>query len=202
MRHHVALSALSLALLGLPLAAQGVTGGLQAGLSLPVGDFKDKSDWGTNQFFGAHIGGHIDFNITTNHEVRGQLTYHSFPGSGWGGNRDYQNDFKVLQVGADWVYHFQNPSQGWYVIAGASLNDIKRESEYWPNSGNNSFRTSYSASQSGKIGVRGGGGLTFNKMFSVEGTLNQVMTDKYGNDGFGFRTATWAQVSAVFRFGG
>ena len=190
MRHRVALT---LALLGLPLAAQDITGGLQTGLSLPVGDLKDKSDWGTNQFFGAHIGGHLDFNLTPHHQVRGQLTYHNFPGSGWGGSRDYKNDFKILQVGADWVYHFQSPSQGWYTVAGVSINNIKRDSS--------SVGFSDSASQSGKIGVRGGGGFTFNRMFSLEGTLNQVTTDKNGNDPFGFDTATWAQVSAVFRFG-
>ncbi len=190
MRHRVALT---LALLGLPLAAQDITGGLQTGLSLPVGDFKDKSDAGTNQFFGAHIGGHLDFNLTPHHQVRGHLTYHNFPGSGWGGGADIQNEYKVLQVGADWVYHFQSPSQGWYTIAGASLNSIKDDYS--------GVRFSGSASQSGKIGLRGGGGFTFNRMFSLEGTLNQVFVDKNGNDGFLFDTATWAQVSAVFRFG-
>ncbi|WP_243303166.1 outer membrane beta-barrel protein [Geothrix oryzisoli] len=190
MRHRVALA---LALLGLPLAAQDITGGLQTGLSLPVGDLKDKTDFGTNQFFGAHIGGHLDFNITSHHQVRAQLTYHSLPGSGWGGPNDFTNDFKILQVGADWVYNFQSPNQGWYTIAGASLNSVKDDYS------GNGF--SGSASQSGKLGLRGGGGYTFSKMFSLEGTLNQVFVDKNGSDGLGFDTATWLQVSAVFRFG-
>lgn len=190
MRHRVALA---LALLGLPLAAQDITGGLQTGLSLPVGDLKDKTDFGTNQFFGAHIGGHLDFNITSHHQVRAQLTYHSLPGSGWGGVDDVKNDFKILQVGADWVYHFQGPNQGWYTIAGASLNSVKDDYS------GNGF--SGSASQSGKLGLRGGGGYTFNQMFSLEGSLNQVFVDKNGSDGLGFDTATWVQVSAVFRFG-
>ena len=190
MRHRLALA---LALAGLPLAAQDITGGLQTGLSLPVGDLKDKSDFGTNQFFGAHIGGHLDFNIAPHHQIRGQLTYHSLPGSGWGGPADAKNDFKILQIGADWVYSFQSPNQGWYTIAGASLNSVKDDFS------GNGF--SGSASQSGKLGVRGGGGYTFSRMFSLEGTLNQVFVDKNGNDGFGFDTATWLQVSAVFRFG-
>jgi hypothetical protein len=190
MRHRIALS---LALLGLPLAAQDITGGLQTGLSLPVGDLKDKDGYGTNQFFGAHVGGHLDFNLNSHHQVRAQLTYHNFPGSGWGGNNDFTNDYKILQVGADWVYNFQNPNQGWYTIAGASLNSVKND---WDGGG-----FSGSASQSGKLGLRGGGGYTFNRMFSLEGTLNQVFVDKNGSDGVGFDTATWAQVSAVFRFG-
>lgn len=190
MRHRIALA---LALLGLPLAAQDITGGLQTGLSLPVGDLKDKSDLGTNQFFGAHIGGHLDFNLTRNHQVRAQLTFHDLPGSGWGGVFDAENDYKILQVGADWVYSFQGPDQGWYTIAGASVNSVKVDYS------GNGF--SGSASQSGRIGVRGGGGFTFNRMFSLEGTLNQVFVDKNGTDGFGYDTATWVQVSAVFRFG-
>ena len=187
MRNRVALS---LALLGLPLMAQNITGGLQTGLSLPVGDLKDKDGVGTNQFFGAHIGGHLDFNLTSHHQVRAQLTYHNLPGSGWGGFNDFQNDYKILQVGADWVYSFQSPDQGWYTVAGASINSIKNDYT------GNGF--SGSDSQSGRIGVRGGGGYTFNWMFSLEGTLNQVSVSK--ND-FGYDTATWAQVSAVFRFG-
>ncbi|MDP1833050.1 MAG: hypothetical protein Q8K67_13405 [Geothrix sp.] len=181
-------------LVGTTLSAQDFTGGLQTGLSLPVGDLKDKSGFGTNQFFGAHVGGHLDFNLTSHHQVRAQLTYHNLPGSGWGsGYGDIQNDYKILQAGADWVYHFQNPSQGWYTIAGASLNSIKDDYSGIGFSG--------SASQSGKIGVRGGGGYTFNSFFSLEGTLNQVFVDKNGSDGFGFDTATWVQASAVFRFG-
>lgn len=185
--------AFTLALAGLSLQAQDITGGLHTGLSLPVGDLKDKRDFGTNQFFGAHIGGHLDFNLTSHHEVRAQLTYHNLPGSGWGGPDDVKNDIKILQIGADWVYHFQSPNMGWYTIAGASLNSVKDDYSAIGFSG--------SSSQSGKLGVRGGGGYTFNRSFSLEGTLNQIFVDKNGSDGLGFDTATWAQVSAVFRFG-
>ena len=184
---------IALALVGATLSAQDITGGLHVGLSLPEGDLKDKSDYGTNQFFGAHVGGHLDFNLTPQHQVRGQLTFQSFPGSGWGGNNNFKNDYKLFQVGADWVYNFQSRDQGWYIVAGATINSVKNEWE--------TYKTSGSSSQSGKIGVRGGGGFTFNRMFSLEGTLNQVSVDKNLNDGFGFDSATWVQVSAVFRFG-
>lgn len=184
---------IAFALVGATLSAQNITGGLHTGLSLPVGDLKDKTDWGTNQFFGAHIGGHLDFIITPHHEVRGVVTFQNFPGSGWGGTRDYKNDYTALQVGADWVYHFQGLNQGWYTVAGASLNSIKND---YTGSG-----VSGSASQSGKLGVRGGGGYTFNSLFSLEGTLNQIFVDQNPTNGYGFDTATWVQVSAVFRFG-
>jgi hypothetical protein len=190
MRHRIALA---LVLMGLPLAAQDFTGGLQAGFSLPVGDLKDKSGAGTNQTLGIHFGGHLDFAVAPHQEVRAQITYHSLQGSSWGGFYDPQNDFKILQVGADWIYHFQGSAQGWYSIAGVSLNNIKDD---YSGSG-----FSGSASQSGKLGVRGGAGYTFTKQFSLEGSLNQILVDKNGNDGFGFDTATWLQVSAVFRFG-
>jgi hypothetical protein len=185
--------AATLALGGLALAAQDINGGVYTGLSLPVGDLKDKSDFGTNQFFGAHVGGHLDFTLTPHHEVRAHLTLQKFPGSGWGGPFDYKNDYTALQVGADWVYHLQGPRTGWYTVAGASLNSIKGEVD--------STASSFSASQSGKFGVRGGGGFAFTPTFSLEGTLNQIFVDKGGRDGFGFDTATWVQVSAVFRFG-
>jgi hypothetical protein len=185
--------AATLALGGMGLAAQDINGGVYTGLSLPVGDLKDKADFGTNQFFGAHVGGHLDFTLTPHHEVRAHVTYQRFPGSGWGGPFDYKNDITALQAGADWVYHYQSPRTGWYALAGASLNSIKADTD--SNAG------SLSASQSGKFGVRGGGGYAFSPSFSLEGTLNQIFTDKGGRDGLGFDTATWLQVSAVFRFG-
>jgi len=185
--------AVTLALTGMTLSAQDINGGVYTGLSLPVGDLKDKTDFGTNQFFGAHVGGHLDFTLTPHHEVRAHVTLARFPGSRWGGPADFSNDFTALQVGADWVYHFQGPRIGWYTLAGASLNSIKDDFS------GNGF--SASSSQSGKLGVRGGGGYTFSKMFSLEGTLNQIFVDQNGSNGFGFDTATWAQVSAVFRFG-
>jgi len=192
MRHPLALSLL-LVCSGAALSAQDINGGLYTGLSAPQGDLKDLSGYGTNQLLGLHVGGHLEFNLTPHHEVRGHVTFQNFPGSGWGGPVNPKNDFKALQVGADWVYHFQNPRLGWYTIAGASLNSLKDDYS----------RVGYSASasQSGKLGVRGGGGYTFSSFFSLEGTLNQVFVDKNGADGFGFDTATWAQVSAVFRFG-
>lgn len=176
------------------LLAQEVNGGLHTGLSLPIGDLTDRTNAGTNQVLGIHIGGHLDFNITPHHQVRAQLTYHSFPGSRW--NSGWKNDYRDLQVGAEWVYNFDTPSRGWYVLAGAHLNSFKVEAE------NDLFPyPTYTATQSGRLGIRGGGGYTFNKNFSLEGHLNQVSVDKYGSDGFGFDTATWVQCSAVFRFG-
>ncbi|WP_306590917.1 outer membrane beta-barrel protein [Geothrix sp. 21YS21S-4] len=195
MRHR---AVLTLAFLALPLAAQDITGGLYTGLSLPGGDLKDKSGWGTNQFFGVHVGGHLEFPIAPRQEIRAHLTYQSFPGSGWGGFENAQNDFKILQAGADWVYRFRSPNLGWYALAGASLNSVKNDWEYTDGAG---IRRGGSYSQSGKLGARGGAGYIFNRNFSVEGTLNQVFVDKHGGDGFNFDTATWLQASAVFRFG-
>lgn len=193
---HAAIIALTLA--GAGLQAQDMTGGLHTGLSLPVGDLKDKAGYGTDQFFGTHVGGHLDFNLTSHHQVRAELTYQSFPGSSWSGLVGAQNDLTFLQVGADWVYHFQSPKQGWYSIAGATINSVKSE---WEQTNRAGFHISGTSSQSGKLGVRGGAGFTFNRWFSLEGTLNQVFVDQNGSNGLGFDTATWLQASAVFRFG-
>ena len=182
----------TLTLTGALLSAQDITGGLSTGLSAPEGDLKDKSGFGTNQLLGVHVGGHLDFNLTSHHQVRGHLTFQDFPGSNWGFSGP-KNNFKAIQVGADWVYHFENPHHGWYTIAGGSINSLKDDYS----------RPGYSASasQSGKLGVRGGGGYTFTPSFSLEGTLNQVFVEAGGSNGFGFATATWVQASAVFRFG-
>ena len=183
---------------GAALSAQSITGGVYTGLSLPVGDLKDKSDLGTNQFFGAHVGGHLDFQVAPRHEVRAHLTLQNFPGSGWGGFAASKNDYKALQAGADWIYRFEGLHRGWYSVAGANLNQIKSDWEYVNGAGR---WTSGSSTQSGKLGVRGGAGYIFNRTFALEGTLNQIFVDKSGADGFGYDTATWLQVSAVFRFG-
>src|SRR5574337_19320 len=82
--------ALALATVALPAQSVDINGGLHTGLSLPVGDLHDKTGLGTNQFFGAHIGGHLDFNLTPHHQIRGHLTYHNMPGSGWGGPDDFK----------------------------------------------------------------------------------------------------------------
>jgi hypothetical protein len=189
---------IALALTGAGIQAQEMTGGVHTGLSLPVGDLKDKAGYGTDQFFGTHVGGHLDFNLTSHHQVRAELTYQYFPGSSWDSMAGAQNDLKFLQIGADWVYHFQSPKQGWYSIAGATINSVKSEWEQVTGSGQLISGTS---SQSGKLGVRGGAGYTFNRWFSLEGTLNQVFVDQGGSNGLGFDTATWLQASAVFRFG-
>ena len=194
MRHALTLAAL---LAGSALAAQTPTINLATGLSLPMGDLKDRADFGTNQFFGTHLGGQLNFAITSRHAVRAQLTYQHFPGSSWGGFAAARNDFGALQAGADWVYQLDQPYRGWYTIAGASLNQVKDSWDYVNGAGR---RVSGSSSQGGKLGVRGGGGYAFSRRFALEGTLNQIFVDANGGDGFGFDTATWIQVSAVFRF--
>ncbi|MBS1767949.1 MAG: outer membrane beta-barrel protein [Acidobacteria bacterium] len=176
------------------LSAQGVNlnGGVSVGGAAPVGDLHDKDSLGTNSIFGVQVGGHLDFNLTDHHQVRAHLDYISMPGDRW--DSGWKNDYRVLQAGADWVYNFQGPEQGWYSIAGASFNAIKVSAD------DRYTGASYDASQSGQLGVRGGAGYTFNRAFSLEGTLNQVFVDKNGPNGFGFDTATWVGVSAVFRF--
>ncbi|HZU53530.1 MAG TPA: hypothetical protein VFF77_06520 [Holophagaceae bacterium] len=183
-----------LALIATGLSAQGVdlNGGVSAGAALPVGDLYNKADLGTNALLGVQVGGHLDFNITSHHQVRAHLDYIYMPGSRWGSG--WKNDYRTLQIGADWVYNFDAPESGWYTVAGASINDMKVSFD------NDQFPASGDASQSGRFGVRGGAGYTFNRNFSLEGTLNQVFVDKTGNDGFGFDTATWIGATAVFRF--
>lgn len=204
------LSAVPLALLasaGLGLSAQNLTGGLFTGLSLPMGDLKDKHVWGTGQAVGAHVGGYLDFSLTPHHQLRAHLTFQNFPGSNWETPFGFHNKnaYTDLQAGADWIYRIQGPNRGWYTIAGASLNTMRNERDYilvtGPFTAPQAAQVRSSQSQNGRIGLRGGAGYTFNRSFALESTLNQVFVDSGGSNGFGFTNANWAQVSAVFRFG-
>ncbi len=175
------------------LSAQSVEmrGGVMAGLSMPGGDLKDKRELGTNNALGVHVGGHLGFQLDRHHELRAHLTLIKMPGSQWD---SWTNDYSMTQVGGDWVYNFESPNRGLYTVAGLAFTQIKVEAE--------SDHFYDNASQSGKIALRGGLGYSFNRLFSLEGTLNHVSVEKNGSDGFGFDTGLWLQVSAVWRFGG
>jgi Outer membrane protein beta-barrel domain len=184
-----------------PLAhAQEFNGGVLGGLTLPVGDLQGKNTFGTNSVFGIHVGGHLDINFTQNHQLRPQISYHILPGSRWGNG--VKTEFRNLQLGADYVYNFESPNQGWYFLAGAHLNNLKAEYDgtvFVPGFGNvGGFNSS--ASQSSKFGQRVGGGYTFNRTVSLEGHYNRAEVNKFGSDGFGFDEANWVQISAVIRF--
>ena len=84
---------------------------------------------------------------------------------------------------------------GWYTIAGASLNSVKDD---YNGAGGVSAAAPARAASSASAAAAA---TPSTRCFSLEGTLNQVFVDKNGSDGFGFDTATWVQVSAVFRFG-
>lgn len=61
-----------------------------------------------------------------------------------------------------------------------------------------SFHPDFEVTQSGRMGVRVGGGYSFNRLFSLEGHLNSVSVEK---DRLGYDAINWLAVSAVFRFG-
>jgi hypothetical protein len=207
---HKALSAVRLALLasaGLGLSAQNLTGGLYTGLSLPMGDLKDKRIWGTGETVGAHVGGYLDFSLAPHHQLRVHLTFQNFPGSNQETPFGFHNKnaYTDLQAGADWIYRIQGSGRGWYTLVGASLNNLRNERDdifitgFFPTQ--QAFQVRSTQSQNGRFGLRAGVGYTFNRSFALESTLNQVFVDSGGPNGFGFTDANWAQVSAVFRFG-
>ena len=192
---------------GTSLMAQSVrmNGGLQVGLGLPTGDFADKKTsngefLGANDGLGIHFGGHLDFNFTQHHQLRLIANINGFAskkqdiysGGFYDGTR--QNAFGVSQFGADYVYNAGTPSRGGYFLAGLNLNQVKAKAEY-------SDYPDPEVTQSGRIGIRVGGGYNFNRIFSLEGHLNSVAVDKSGPDGLGYDSITWVSVSAVFRFG-
>ncbi len=198
----VALTCLSAA----GLAAQTrMNGGIQTGLNVPTGDFADRKNpfgdyIGAHEGLGLHFGGHLDFNFTPRNQLRLHLTVNGFAGKEqdiytagtYDGTR--QNAFSVVQLGGDYVHNFLSPSRGGYVLAGASFNQIKSKYDF-------SNYIDDERSQSGRLGLRIGGGYTFNRLFSLEGHLDRVSVEKAGTEGLGLDSLTWATVSAVFRFG-
>jgi hypothetical protein len=190
-----------LLLAGSSLLAQSPTlnGGLQAGFNFPVGDFADKKEAGyyvgANGGLGLHFGGHLDFNFTSNHQLRLILNANGFASKEQTilGNTQ-QNTFSVAQFGGDYVFNLDSPSRGGYFLVGLNVNKVKATYELagFPD---------VEANQSGRMGVRVGGGYTFNRVFSLEGHLNSVSVEKTGADGLGMDSLTWLSVSAVFRFG-
>jgi hypothetical protein len=198
--------AVSLAFAGQNLSAQNLTGGLLTGFSAPVGDLKDKQFWGTGQSLGYHFGGFLDFNLTTNHQIRTSLTYQAFPGSKSNVLAGFylKSSISDLQLGADWLYHFEGTGKGWYSLAGVSLNNMRNERDYALVIGTVTnpqvIQATSTETQNGRIGFRAGVGYSFTKSFSFEGTLNQVLVEKTGNSGFGFNTANWAQFSVAYHF--
>lgn len=186
---------LSLAATGLHAQKVEVRGGVLAGLSSPIGDLNNKHNYGTNSMLGINVGGHLDIHFNRHHQLRPHLTYTHMPGSEWSNvGPDFKNKFSTMQLGADWVYSFDHPDRGLYSVLGLSFAQIKREIEV------NGFSAG-TYTQSGKLALRGGLGYSFSPLFGLEGHVNQAQVTTGGNDGFGFDTATWMQVSAVWRFG-
>lgn len=194
-------------LLGPALLAQqpNITGGFHGGLSAPFGDFADKKNAygdyvGVNEGLGIQIGGHVNVEFDRHHQLRLQVTALGFAGQEQdiytGGFYDgtRQNAFGIFQLGADYLYHFQSPSKGGYILGGLSLNRVKATYEF-------SHYPDVNVTQSACPGFRVGGGYHFNRIFSVEGSLNSVSVDKNGSDGLGFGTLTWMSFDAVLRFG-
>ncbi|MDP2875631.1 MAG: hypothetical protein Q8O00_05550 [Holophaga sp.] len=134
----------------------GVHGGLAlptgtfATAETPSGDHL-----GANRGAGAQIGGHLDINLTVHHQVRFNVTIQAFVDgsedrdtsySGSGSWHDWDDDwddwfhrssssdnknavsnvFGILQAGCDYVYNFQSPSKGPYVLAGIHINSLSK----------------------------------------------------------------------------
>jgi len=146
---------------------------------------------------GLHFGGHLDLNFTRHHQLRLHATANGFASKEQEYNSygdTYQNTFSLAQLGGDYVYNFDSPTKGGYFLAGLNLNQVKatyKDSGY----------PDVEVSQSGRVGMRIGGGYNFNRAFSLEGHVNSVSVDKNGTDGLGFDAITWVTLSAVVRFG-
>jgi hypothetical protein len=190
------------ALAALTASAQNtaINGGMQVGLGFPAGDFASKKESnlfvGANQGIGMHFGGHLDFNYNPNHELRLILNFNGFASKeqdiGFG---TQQNSFSIAQLGADYVYNFSSYLKGGYIFGGLNFNRVYAKYEL-------STFGNADATQTGRVGLRIGGGYNFNRVFSLEGHFNNVSVQKDGDDGMGMDAISWAAVTCSFRFGG
>jgi len=177
-----------------------INGGMQVGLNFPVGDFASKKESGyfvgANQGLGINWGGHLDFNYNPNHELRLILNFNGFASK----EQDVyfgtqQNKFSITQLGADYVYNVTSYLRGGYFLVGLNFNRVDARYQF-------SALGNAETTQTGRVGFRIGGGYNFNRVFSLEGHLNNVSVQKDGDDGLGMDAISWAAVTCSFRFGG
>lgn len=189
-----------------------IRAGVIGGLAMPFGSLKNSTGQGTNNNLGYNIGGHVDFNFTQHHQLRTSLIFGSFSGSEW--SQSYpkkhhpkliitdtqKNNFQTLQVGADWVYNFENPDKGWYTVLGANVTNIKNNWDERTFVNDHPVSENSGTAKQNVLGFRAGAGYNFNKTISLEGTYNVACVNKDGSNGFGFSTANWLGASLVVRF--
>ena len=172
------------------LAGDGTSFGLLAGLNHPFGELHHNQYLGTNSPTGIHAGVEIQTALNQKNDLRAQLAFYTFPGQRWD-TVDQKNNYTNIQLSGDWIHSFSEAQQHAYFLAGATLNRF--HADY-----NGSI--SGSATQTGALGLRVGGGFAFSNFFRLEGHFNQVMVKRNGSTGLGFTPAQWFQVSTIFHF--
>ncbi|MBI3131849.1 MAG: outer membrane beta-barrel protein [Acidobacteria bacterium] len=184
-------------LLLLSLTALAASGGphfgVVAGLASPVGELRHHDQLGTHFGFSAHLGLVAQGRLNDRNELRGQLTFLSFPGHSFPASKAWP-DYRDLQMGLDWVHGFRGLDRSAYMLVGVTVNRFQ-VSPGGPFAGSMDSQT-----QSGALGGKVGGGFAFSRRFRLEGQFNQVQIKRFGASGLGFTPAQWVQASAVFQF--
>jgi hypothetical protein len=184
-----------------------VSFGLLGGLSTPIGALYSEENCGTNKRLGYHLGGFVDFNLTTHHQLRTSLSYSKLPGSSWDHEynvikhhhlfevaKSYTNTYTLKQLGADWVYNFDTSIIGWYSILGLNYFQFKNDGEYIKSINDHIVCEETYTDKQSLLAFKGGVGYNFNPTISLESTYNQGSVSK---NTFGFNKAKWLQTSLV-----
>lgn len=187
----------SACLLILSLTALGASDsprfGVVAGLASPMGELRHNDQLGTHSSFGAHLGLVAQGRLNDQNELRGQLTYLSFPGHSLFASKAWP-DYTGLQMGLDWVHGFRGLDRSAYILVGVTVN------RFHVSPGGQFAGSTGSQTQSGALGGKVGGGFAFSRRFRLEGQFNQVQIKRFGDSGMGFTPAQWVQASAIFQF--
>lgn len=190
-------------LLGLPVFAQGLSGGLHVNAVVAVGGLRTDEAGGVNKTFSVTLGGgHLAYVLTPTDEVALVLN-----GAGWKGNAlspipgmSLTNDYDLIQVGLDWRHRIGSNSS-WSLVGGLNATRVKRNLSIEPSLSLGTPGSTTILTQSGRPGLKGGVSFQTVRWFSVEGSFNHVWLEKRPGTPDRLDSASWLQVSAIFHFG-
>lgn len=163
------------------LTAQDLKYGLQAHVTLPLGDLKDTVDSKP----GIGLGAHMTVDFGQGHVLRPRVDFIAFPDATV---FDVKNKVNNLSLGADYLYVFEGKT-GFYVLGGLAVNRWKVDAEL-PGIGPLTVTTT-------KLGYALGGGFAFNEQVSAE---LRYSASQYGLPGHSSQNASAFEVVAYYRF--
>ena len=163
-------------------SAQELRYGVQAHVSLPVGDLKDAVDSKP----GLGLGAHLTVDLGQGHVLRPRLDYVAFPDANV--FEGVKNKMSDLSFGVDYLFQVEGAT-GFYVTGGLSAHRWNAEVEV---SGLGTF-----SSNTTKLGYAAGVGYAFNANVNAEARFT---TTKFTTRTVSDENANALQLGVLYRF--